>query len=769
MRKPKRFKEMKVGTKLILKSLGALILVLIAAFTFIVINNINTTQQYENGNLKAFAEKNAAVIKAQLEVPLDAAKTIAQSMQGYEELDVQSRRDYFNVLLKNVLKENPNFIGVWTCWGPGALDGLDNMYMNDVSSDGTGRFVPYWQWVDGEVVYTPLVDYETPGAGDYYLLARNSGQETIIEPFQYEMGGKMVLLTTVAVPVKDKSGNVVAVTGVDLTLEDLQSLAVEKGSYKTSEVCLLSNKGTYIISPDSDALGVNIMERQEPNSEKIAAAVASGQQYIQSGVKGKDGSELSSVYVPINIGNTTTPWSTGITVDTSEIMAPVVQMALILVAILAFIIVMSVIALVFIIKSSITKPIKETADFAKALASGKLDEQVAIRSNDEIGQLTSTLDNEVREAFRQIERAREVSDKQSRYQSEHVDRLVVNLERLSKGELYCDMEAAEPDEDTMELYKLFGNVSSNLHFTVDTLKGYIGEISDVLGEISSGNLCTGIDREYLGEFSALKDSINSIASSLSSVLSEINVSANQVAAGTAQVSDGSQQISQGAAEQASAIEQLTASVAEIAEQTRQNAEKTQKALSLAEAAQSESTAGNEQMKALQRAMDEINESSANISKIIKVIDDIAFQTNILALNAAVEAARAGVHGKGFAVVAEEVRNLAARSAKAAKETTELIESSVSKVEEGTKLADMTAQALTNILAGSEESAAFMNDIAEASNQQATGIAQVNRGIEQMAQVVQTNSATAEEAAAAAEELSSQAEMLKGMVGNFNLR
>jgi methyl-accepting chemotaxis protein len=208
---------------------------------------------------------------------------------------------------------------------------------------------------------------------------------------------------------------------------------------------------------------------------------------------------------------------------------------------------------------------------------------------------------------------------------------------------------------------------------------------------------------------------------------------------------------------------------EISAQTRQNAQNAGQANGLALSAKSDAEAGNGQMKDMLKAMDEINEESANIYKIIKVIDDIAFQTNILALNAAVEAARAGQHGKGFAVVAEEVRNLAARSANAAKETTALIEGTIKKVEGGTKIANETAGALDKIVNGVTKAAELVGEIAAASTEQAAGITQVNQGIEQVSQVVQTNSATSEESAAASEELSSQAEVLKEMVGKFKLK
>jgi methyl-accepting chemotaxis protein len=242
----------------------------------------------------------------------------------------------------------------------------------------------------------------------------------------------------------------------------------------------------------------------------------------------------------------------------------------------------------------------------------------------------------------------------------------------------------------------------------------------------------------------------------------------KVRSGTEQISDASQSLSQGATEQASSLEEITASMAEIASQTKTNAENATQANALSNQARDAAENGSRKMDAMVAAMNDINDSSQQIAKIIKVIDDIAFQTNLLALNAAVEAARAGRHGKGFAVVADEVRNLAGRSAKAASETAELIESSNTKVGNGLQMAEETSESFASILDGVVKATDLVGEIAAASNEQAEGVSQVNQGLSQVDQVTQQNTASAEETASAAEELRGQAVDLQKQIARFKL-
>ncbi|NLJ31900.1 MAG: HAMP domain-containing protein [Clostridiales bacterium] len=336
-------------------------------------------------------------------------------------------------------------------------------------------------------------------------------------------------------------------------------------------------------------------------------------------------------------------------------------------------------------------------------------------------------------------------------------------QKIADGDLNVQIDVRSNDE--------IGRVSEAFSRTVDRLKQYIeyiDEISAALDQIALGNLAFRLHCEYTGEFSKIKTALANIKSTLTRTFSEIEKSADQVASGSDQVANASQALAQGATEQASAIQQLSASITEIADQVKTNAGHASNASRLAGESFTEVERGNEHMQRMMAAMNEISESSGAIGKIIKTIEDIAFQTNILALNAAVEAARAGAAGKGFAVVADEVRNLASKSAEAAKNTTSLIQSSIRSVENGTKIAQETAQSLNVIIDSTKKTTDLIGKISAATGEQATSIQQVTQGVDQISAVVQTNSATSEESAASSEELNSQAQNLKELVRYFKV-
>lgn len=317
-----------------------------------------------------------------------------------------------------------------------------------------------------------------------------------------------------------------------------------------------------------------------------------------------------------------------------------------------------------------------------------------------------------------------------------------------------------------------GTLAVNFNSTVSRLRdyvNYIDEISKVLDQVAEGNLVFQLTYDYAGEFAKVKTALTNISDSLNNTMAQISQSSDQVASGSEQVSAGAQALSQGATEQASAIEELAATINDISGKIIATADRAGDVHSQSSETGREVEQCNEQMFELVNAVRDIGESSSQIGKIIKTIEDIAFQTNILALNAAVEAARAGTAGKGFAVVADEVRNLASKSAEASKSTSVLIEGSARSVEKGMKIADETAASLQKAVISTENTVKAVDKITEATAEQSQAVSQVTQGMDQISSVVQTNSATAEESAAASEELSGQAVILKELVGQFKTR
>ena len=346
-----------------------------------------------------------------------------------------------------------------------------------------------------------------------------------------------------------------------------------------------------------------------------------------------------------------------------------------------------------------------------------------------------------------------------------VQELMRISEEMKDGNLSVADSITYRSEDEM------GRLAESMRETLNFLHGYVSEISRMLETIANGDLTMDSNRvtDFRGDFASIKVSLSYILDNLNSTLYDINLASQQVNSGAVQIASGAQTLAHGASEQTSSVERLSEAVSNITSQLNMTAEHSENAKQTMNATTHQVQACNEQMNHMMTAMDNITQQASQISKIVKTIEDIAFQTNILALNAAVEAARAGAAGKGFAVVADEVRNLAVKSAEASQSTSTLIGGTVDAVNNGTAILSETAKTLVHVVEGSRNSAALVEEIAQAAQNQASAVAEISHNIEQITGVVHTTSSTAEQSAAASEELSGQATTLNDLLHHFRLR
>jgi len=392
----------------------------------------------------------------------------------------------------------------------------------------------------------------------------------------------------------------------------------------------------------------------------------------------------------------------------------------------------------FFLSRSISAPLKKTIYMLDEMSKGHLDNRLNIVRGDEIGHMAKTLDN-----F-----------------ADHRQHVVVGtLKQIADGDLSAEITPRDANDAVAIAFKE----------TIDALRGLIIEDGGkALQAAAEKDMTLRVVREYKGEFARMKDNINTLMVNLDGAMTQVSEAVSQVSSASTEISGGAQSLAEGANEQASSLEQVSSSLEEMSSMTKQNADNSTQAKYLVGESGESINEANEAMERMAEAIREIKASSDNTAKIIKTIDEIAFQTNLLALNAAVEAARAGEAGKGFAVVAEEVRNLAMRSAEAAKNTTDMIEASVKNADMGVRITEDVARALQKTVSSSSKVSDLIAEIAAASNEQAQGIEQINMAVAQMNQVTQQNAANSEESASAAEELSSQATELSNMVAEFKL-
>jgi methyl-accepting chemotaxis protein len=692
------FSKLKIRTKMI----ASICLVVFLGFGITVILGTTTARNSAKESAEQLSEEMAyrygAIVQARLEIAMDAARTLAQTFEGIKQSG-NIQRPVLDEIQKQILAGNKEFIGVWTCWEPDVLDGKDAEFKDTKGHDSTGRYVPYWNRGTGQVAVEPLVDYDKDGPGDYYQLAKKSGNETILDPYLYKIGGKEVLITSLVVPIK-VGGAVLGVAGIDISLSEFEGLISKIKPYGTGYGYIVSSNATLVAHPQKEMINRNFIEQQTKDlQEPVRAAIKEGKQY-NFATSNKDRGENSyQIITPIAIGYVTTPWSFIISIPMEKIYEKANQILYYAVLIgVVFLIVIT--GMIVYLAENIARPIRMVAEGARRFAIGDIElsgmdgNEIAAINNrsDELGETGRAFSGLIEYQKKKVEEARQIAG---------------------------------------------GNLNLNIHIASE--------------EDSLGNA-----------FKAMVENLNT-------VVGELHAAGEQVGTGSRQVSDSSQSLSQGATEQAASLEEITSSMSEISGQIKINAENSAQANQLSSAARESSEKGARKMQEMMAAMGKISESSNQIKKIIKTIDDIAFQTNLLALNAAVEAARAGKHGKGFAVVAQEVRNLAARSAKAALETSEMIDGAIRDVEGGSGFAMDTAESLVEITDAIIKVSDLVREISSASNEQAQGISQINQGLSQIDSVTQQNTANAEETSSAAEELLSQANHVRKLLEQFRLK
>ena len=652
-------------------------------------NNISITDG--NTNMLSSAKQTAESVDSVL--GLIEAKVNLLAMAGNILADegkiIAKDKDYFqtyekemNTVVIKATEDIPGLVASYIRYDPFLTYGTSGTFFTDADNDGKPE----------AVTPTDLAAYDPSDmehVGWFYTPLKNK-KATWMEPY-FNANINKTIISYVS-PVYLQSGKDFGVLGVDFDFAYLNKLLDEHQKYHEKECFLLNEDGKILFHPDYTE-GENFGEILGGKYKKVLAEILSKEEgYVNEG-SAKNAVLLG--YHALSNG-----WKIVITPSHKAIYGDIeILKNTLFIFISVYLLFM--LALSVILGNRQARPILSLTKSVKKLSEGSLDEEIKVRSKNEIGALAKGL-------------------------------------RQLVGQL--------------KEYRL-----------------YIQEITDSLNEMQDGNLDIRLKNEYTGEFTKIKVALLDLSDKLTGLIGNIRISSDQVSSSAENVSAGAQNLTRGSMEQASSIEELSATINDISDRIRKNAENAAKANQAAATGQEEILKSDGQMQDMKASMNRINEKSAEISKIIKTIDDIAFQTNILALNAAIEAARAGEAGKGFAVVADEVRNLAQKSAEAAKDTTVLIDDTVKAVEQGSRLADSTAKSLHEVVNGQKELSILISEIASASDEQANAVSQVTTGIDQISSVVQTNSATAEESSASSSELNDQARNLREQISRFRLR
>ena len=854
--------------------------------------------------LEQLARAEAAKVRGSATETLVMVRGLAEASQLLADSAAPSRDD-LSMLVRRYAVADPGALGYWLEYEPNGFDGRDAELARDWSlprgeaddpdgqqlgepqgadmdayvaalspgeriSKDSGRVSAYWVLDDqGQPSLEHSVGSENEvdmEAEDYYVAARERGAELMFEPYDYEVDGVDVLMTSLMVPLY-REGRFIGVAGADIALDRIQADLASVRPYGSGVVRLLSPTGMVLAAPEAALLG----EEWPQDLSAVQAELAAGRVFSTREQDASVGGEVFRLYVPVRVGRDSEVFMLSVSAPVEAVMAGVAEVRnrVISVGVLSVLVLAAVLAL--LLRRLVGRPLQGVVTAVNAVARGELDYPIAARGNDEVGQVSNALRSMQRDLRERIESERAAAAENQRVRialdnagtamlianaqgriayanpafrrllSEHRSALSAALPQLdteaiegaglaalqspgeapleaisevrrsqrefgssvfdqtlapviaSDGErlgvvvewrdrsqeVAVEAEVADVIEAAAagDLSKriaiedkqgFFRRLAEGVDGMLDANQQSISEVQRVLAALAEGDLTQRITADFRGVFGRMRDDTNLTVDRLTDIMAQVREAVDAINTAAREISAGNHDLSARSEQQAASLEQTAASMEELTSTVKNNAESSRQARQFASGAAEVATRGGSVVSQVVEQMDGITAASKQIGDIIGVIDGIAFQTNILALNAAVEAARAGEQGRGFAVVASEVRSLAQRSAEAAKEIKGLIGQSGQRVEQGAALVAQAGETMTEIVSAVQRVNDLMGEIASASDEQATGIEQVNQTITHMDGVTQQNVALVEEATAAAGSLEEQAGKLADAVAVFRL-
>jgi methyl-accepting chemotaxis protein len=665
---------MKIGKKLVI-----MIIALSLSGIGILLGTILTISRKQisslvNNELKNLGNNEAGKINLWLGTYLGIARSLAQSMEAYEQIEPDQRRFFYNLLLKQLSEENPEITGTWSCWKANALDGLDAQYVNTPGTDGTGRFISYWPQTEGGAKLEALVDYEVSGPGDFYLIPMRTGTETIVEPYFYKAGGTHILITSLAVPIK-KKGQTIGVAGIDMALTQIQNNVAAIKPYEGSIAAVFSNSGLVAGHFDPSRLGKSaaVTEADILNEHitDFTNAIRTGSPYyVSSTIQGNRADNIKEngkkeqfniLLTPFSIGETTTPWSLALGVPYKAINAPVFLMLRVSV-IISVIMIVTVAGAAFLIARSISNPLKLMMNVVTGLGEGDLTGQVNIHSKDEIGDMAKVFNGTM----------------------EKVKNLVVIIKK-----------------QTVALFDIGNELSGNMTETAAAINEITSNIRSIKGRV-----------------------INQSAS-----VTETGVTMEQITLNIEKLNAHVDRQSESVVQSSSAIEEMLANIQSVSQTLSKNADNVKELIEASEV-------GRSGLAEVASDIQEIARESEGLLEINAVMENIASQTNLLSMNAAIEAAHAGEAGKGFAVVADEIRTLAENSGEQSKTISTVLKKIKDSIDKITKSTDSVLNKFEAIDNGVRTVSDQEENIRNAMEEQSAGSKQILEAVSQLNNVTQ---------------------------------